>query len=371
MNKSIIKKEHGAVLEIVRLGNKKRDTDKLFAILNDKTLNWIEILGYLCYHRVAGLAYEVTNAVDVRKLDFPVFFALYMIHQSQSIRTEFQKEYIKSISSALCEADIEHVFLKGSVLSSIIYPVGTRAFNDIDILVSKKSIQKVKKVLYELGFLQGKYDYKKGIADEFDQDTLTQSINTRGEMAPFVKIVNEKTIKTIDVDVNFSLDWKPDGSDKAVDYFLNERVLIPVDNNFSIYSLKKEHLFIHLCSHVYKDAALIDIVKKRKVLDLYKFIDIYTFIQTYFEGINPEKIFDDSIRCGFDRHVFFTLNYVIEIFPDILSIKNVDVVYQKYNYIGSDIMTEIFDQYNPEIKMKSKNSLIDKLFSYDIIKDYE
>lgn len=74
MNKSIIKKEHGAVLEIVRLGNKKRDTDKLFAILNDKTLNWIEILGYLCYHRVAGLAYEVTNAVDVRKLDFPVFF---------------------------------------------------------------------------------------------------------------------------------------------------------------------------------------------------------------------------------------------------------------------------------------------------------
>lgn len=367
----MIKKEYNAVLEIVKFGNKKRETDKLLAVLEDNTLNWIEILGYLCYHRVAGLAYETINAVNVQKLDFPVFFAIYMIHQSQSIRTELQKEYVKSISSALCEANIEHVFLKGSVLSSTIYPVGTRAFNDIDILVSKKSIQSVKKVLCELGFLQGKYDYKKGAVDEFDQDTITQAINTRGEMAPFVKIVNEKTIKTIDVDVNFSLDWKPDGSDEAVDHFLNERVLTPVDNNFSIYSLKEEHLFIHLCNHFYKDSALVDLVKKRKVLDLYKFVDIYTFIQTYFEGIGPEKIFDDSVRYGFDRHVFFTLNYIIKVFPDILAIKNVDVFYQKYNYINDDVMTVIFDQYNSEIKMKDKNSLIDRLFSYDIIKNYK
>ncbi|MBT9164590.1 MAG: hypothetical protein DDT23_00592 [candidate division WS2 bacterium] len=367
----MIKKEHNAVLEIVKFGNKKRKTDKLIAVLEDNTLNWIEILGYLCYHRVAGLAYEAINAVDVRKLDFPVFFTLYMIHQSQNIRTEFQKEYVKIISSTLCETNIEHVFLKGLVLSSTIYPVGTRAFNDIDILVSKKSIQSVKKVLYELGFLQGKYDYKKDTIDEFDQDTITQSINTRGEMAPFVKIVNEKTIKTIDVDVNFSLDWKPDGSDEAVDYFLNERVLTPVDNNFSIYSLKEEHLFIHLCSHFYKDSALVDLVKKRKVLDLYKFVDIYTFIQTYFEGISPEKIFDDSVRYGFDRHVFFTLNYIIKVFPDILAIKNVDVLYQKYNYINNDVMTVIFDQYNSEIKIKDKSSLIDRLFSYDIVKNYK
>jgi len=367
----MIKKEYNAVLEIVKFGNKKGETDKLLAVLEDKTLNWIEILGYLCYHRVAGLAYEIINAINIRKLDFPVFFAIYMIHQSQSIRIELQKGYVKSISSALREANIEHVFLKGAVLSSTIYPVGTRAFNDIDILVSKKSIQKIKNVLYELDFLQGKYDYRKGVVDKFDQDALTQSVNTRGEIAPFVKIVDEKIIKTIDVDVNFSLDWKPDGSDEAVDHFLNERVLTPVDNNFSIYSLKEEHLFIHLCSHFYKDSALIDFVKKRKVLDLYKFVDIYTFIQTYFGRINPEEIFDESVKYGFDRHIFFTLNYIIKVFPDILAIRNVDVLYQKYNYMNADVMTVIFDQYNSEIKMKDKNSLIDRLFSYDIIKNYK
>ncbi|MCF7845225.1 MAG: nucleotidyltransferase family protein [Candidatus Pacebacteria bacterium] len=367
----MIKKEYDAVLEIIKFGNKKREKDKLLAVLENKDLNWIEILGYLCYHRVAGLAYENINAINLRKLDFPVFFTIYMIHQSQSIRTELQKKYIKSIFSVLRKANIEHVFLKGSILSHIIYPTGTRAFNDIDILVSKKSIQSVKKALHELGFLQGKYNYKNGVIDEFNQDTIAQSINTRGEMAPFVKIVNEKNIKTIDIDVNFSLNWKPDSPDEAVDYFLDERVLIPVDNNFSIYSLKKEHLFIHLCSHFYKDSALIDLIKKRKVLDLYKFVDIYVFIQAYFKEINPEKIFNDSVRYGFDRHVFFALNYVIKVFPDILTIKNVDILYQKYNYINNDVMTVIFDQYNSEIKMKDKSGLIDRLFSYDIIKNYK
>lgn len=366
--KTLIKKEYSAVLEIVKLNNKKKD--ELLNILSDRALNWIEILGYLCYHRVAGLAYEVLNSVDVRRLDFPVFFTIYMIHQSQSIRMDLQKEYIKSISSKLRESNIKHVFLKGSVLSSTIYPMGTRAFNDIDILVSKKSIQRVKKSLYDLGFLQGKYVYSKDVVDEFDQSAITRSINSRGEMAPFIKVLNEMTLKTIDVDVNFSLDWTPNCPNEAVDYFLDKRVLIPIDNDFTIYSLKKEHLFLHLCSHLYKDSALVDLVKKRKVLDLYKFVDIYTFIQNSFDEIDIDEIFKDSKKYGFDKCVFFTLNYTAKIFPEILSQENVSLLYQKYSYISDKIMTEIFDQANPKNKMEDAGSLIDRLFSYDVIKNY-
>ena len=366
-----MKKEHKAVLEIVKFGNKKRKIEKLITILEDKTLNWIEILGYLCYHRVAGLAYEVIKNIDVKKLDFSVFFTLYMIHQAQSVRTLLQKKYIKIISYALCEANIEHVFLKGSVLSSLVYPIGARAFNDIDILVHKQSLQKVKKVLYELGFLEGEYDYSKGVVKEFDKNTIKLFTNTKGEMAPFVKIVNKKTLEAVNVDINFSLDWRPKGCEDAVNHFLKERVLIPVGNDFSIFSLNKEHLFIHLCIHFYKDAALIDIIKKRKILDLYKFVDIYTFIHTYFKEINPQKIFEDSVKFGFDKHVFFTLTYIIKIFPDILKIKNVNILYEKYSYIKTDIMKVIFDQYNPEVIMESKKSLIDRLFSYNIIKHYK
>lgn len=364
-----MKKEHNAVLELVKYGNKK--IDKLLEVLDDKTLNWIEILGYLCYHRVSGLAYEIMNSIDVRKLDFPVFFTIYMIHESQGIRTNLQLEYIRIISSKLCEANIRHVFLKGAVLSHTIYPVGARASNDIDILISKETILEVKELLNDLGFLQGKYDYKKDVVNEADQDTLTRSLNTRGEMFPFIKIINGRTIKTVDVDVNFSLDWRPNSSNGVVDYFLDERVLVSTENIFSIYSLKEEHLFIHLCSHLYKDAVILDIVKKRKVLDLYKFVDIYIFIQKYFDNINIEKIYEDSVKYGFDEHVFFTLNYVTEIFPELLEVTNVCSLINKLNYMNNDIMGIIFDQHNPDNKMRSKDSLVNKLFSYDIIKNYD
>ncbi|MGE5456533.1 MAG: nucleotidyltransferase family protein [Ignavibacteriales bacterium] len=362
-----MKKEHTAVLEIVKMDNNK---DKLIEILDDKSINWIEVLGYLCYHRVAGLAYERINSINIRKLDFPVFFSIYMIHQSQSLRLDLQKEYIKDISSKLCECNIKHVFLKGSVLSSTLYPAGTRASNDIDILVSKDSIQEVKKALYELDFVQGKYNYKNDTVEEFDNHTIAQSIKDRGETAPFIKVINKVTIKTIDVDVNFSLDWNPNANNEIVTSFLDERILVPIDSNSSIYSLKEEHLFIQLCIHLYKDSVLLDIVKKRKVLDLYKFVDLYLFIQKYFETINPEKIFEDSIKYNFDKQVFFALNYTAKIFPDIMKIDNVNILYQKYNYIGEKIMTEIFDQYNSENKMEDTGNLIDRLFSYDIINKY-
>ncbi len=369
MIETALKKEHNAVLEMVKITNK--GSVKLIEVLEDKTTNWIEVLGYLCYHRVAGLAYDIVNSVNVRKLDFPVFFTLYMIHQSQKIRTEVQKQYIKNISLQLNKSNIEHVFLKGSVLSSTIYPTGTRSSNDIDILVSRKSIQKVKKLLLELDFVQGIYDFEKNTIKEFDQQTIIDSINKRGEMAPFVKIVNKTAIKTVDVDVNFSMHWLSNDTDEAVSYFLKNRILIPFDTNFSVYSLKKEHLFTQLCSHIYKDSVILDIVKKRKVLDLYKFVDIYVFIIRYFKEIDIEKIFQDSIKYSFDRQVFFTLNYVAKIFPEILDIENVKLLYQKYNYLDDDNTVIIYDQYNPKNKMEDNGSLIDRLFSYDVIKKFK
>lgn len=293
-----------------------------------------------------------------------------MVNQAQSLRTNLQKKYIREISIKLQDANIPHVFLKGSVLSNTIYPTGTRASNDIDLLISKKSIKKIKSVLSELGFLQGKYDYNKNIIKEFNQNTTKKFKNTLGEMAPFVKVVDEITTKTIDIDVNLSLDWAPDRSDGALDYFLEERVLILGNKNFSIYSLRKEHLFIHLCSHLYKDSSLVDLVKKRKVLDLYKFIDIYSFINKHFEQINTEKIFKDSVKYGFDKHVFFTLNYTIKIFPEIKNLGNVMTLFEKFSYIDDNIMTVIFDQYNPKNKMKGTDDLIERLFSYDIIQNY-
>lgn len=364
----MIKKEYSAVLEIVKYPVKK--SDRLIEVLEDKSLNWIEILGYLCYHRMAGIAYENINSVDVRKLDFPVFFTTFMVHQSQGVRTSLQKEHIREISSKLVERNIKHVFLKGSVLSGSIYPIGARASNDIDILVSKKSVNAVKEAMESLGFVQGKYDYKNDRIDKFDQKIIEERMSTLGELAQFVKIVNRTASKTIDVDVNFSLDWTPEGTDDAVNLFLDQRILTDVGDGFSIYSLRHEHLFIQLCSHLYKDAALLDIVKKRKVLDLYKFVDIYAFIQTRFNEVDPDEIFDLSVKYGFDKSVFFSLNYTSKLFPDLLTLDRVEYLLRKFKYINKSVMTTVFDQYEPKKQLMTTLNLVERIFAYNVIKKY-
>jgi len=366
----MIKKEHRAVLEIIKFGNKKLKNN-INNILKDKTLNWLEILGYLCYHKIAGIAYETIVKVisDVKKLDFPVFLTLYITYEAQTIRLNEQKEYIKIISSELSKSDIKHVFLKGAVLSNTIFPPGARFLSDIDILVHKNSLSKVKRVLSGLGFVQGIYDHKNNIIKQFGKEKVKEFEKNKNETAPFVRIINRPFTKTINVDINFSLDWQSNSSNDAVDYFLNNRKIIYIEKNFPVYSLNEEHMFIHLCNNFYKDAALLDIVKKKKVLELYKFTDLYAFIQKFFKKIDIEKIFNDSIAYGFDKYVFFTLTYLIKVFPDLLEIKKFKTLYEKYSYIKSDIIYTIFDQYNTKIKTKDKSDLIQRLFSYDIIKN--
>jgi hypothetical protein len=368
----MIKKEHRAVLEIIKFDNKKLKKN-INNILKDKILNWLEILGYLCYHKIAGLAYEtIVKAVDnVKKLDFSVFLTLYITHEAQTIRLNEQRKYIKIISSALRKAGIKHVFLKGAVLSNTIFPPGARFLSDIDILVHKNSLSKAKRVLSKLGFIQGIYDHKNNIIKKFSKEKVKEFEKNKNETAPLVKMINKPFIKTINVDINFSLDWRPNSSKEAVNYFLNNRKIIYIDNNFPIYSLKEEHMFIHLCNNFYKDAVLFDIVTKKKGLELCKFADLYAFIQKFFKKIDIKKIFNDSITYGFDKYVFFTLTYLIKAFPDLLEIKKIKTLYEKYSHMKDDIMYIIFDQYDPKFKMKDKKDLIERLFSYDIIKNFK
>lgn len=358
-----MEKEKKVILEIL----KYNPDNNLIELLNSKDINWITVLGYLTYHRVAGLAYERINNINVRLLDYPFFFTTYMINQAQKIRTIEQANWIKKISNQLIKHNIKHVFLKGSVLNNTLYSFGSRASNDIDILINKSSILKVTKILNELGFVQGKYDYKNSIIKEFSAEEKNKSVDTIGEIAPFIMISNNPTIKTIDVDVNFSLDWNPNFNEETIDYFLDNRIMIN-NGNGPIYSLNYYHNFIELCIHLYKDSSLIDIIKKRKVLDLYKFIDIYYYIKEYFEFIDINEMYEEILKFKLEKYIYFALYYITNIFPDSKTDKT-NYLMKKLK-INDDVLNTIFDQYHPDIKMTTNTTVIDRIFSYDLINQY-
>lgn len=316
--------------------------------------------------------FEKINNINIRLLEYPVFFSLYMINQAQAIRTHKQLEEIKKISQKFNENKIKYVFLKGSVLNQTIFNSGSRASNDIDILISKNSIQKATKILNDLGFVQGKYNYKKDSIEKFDKKTINESVSKIGETCPFIKKSNELTIKTIDVDLNFSLDWTSEYNQNLIEDILNNSSKITLEDNTIIYSANIYDNLIELCIHLYKDMALIDIITKRKVYDLYKFIDIYYFINTYYDKIDFNKLELEIKKFNAEKYVYFALKYLTELFEDINRDDIISLINNLEKYIDEpQILNVIFDQFNPDKKLISKCTLKDRIFIYDIIKEYK
>lgn len=361
--------EKELIIEILKF---KTDDKKIENLIKNNDINWPNILGFISYHRVAGLVYEKMNAINIRLLEYPIFFSTYMINQAQKIRNDKQLEEIKIISQKFNEHKIKYIFLKGTILNQTVFKSGSRASNDIDILINKKSINKATKVLNELGFVQGKYNYKEDIIEEYSNEELKENLIKKGETSPFIKKTNELTIKTIDVDLNFSLDWTPNYDQNIIENILNNSSKLIIKNNDIIYCANIYDNLIELCIHLYKDMALIDIVKKRKVFDLYKFIDIYYFINTYYDKINFNDFELEIKKFNAQKHVYFALKYLIEIFDDFNKNDIINLISKLEKDIDDkNILNIIFDQYDPNNRLISNNNLKDRIFTYNIINEYK
>ena len=348
--------------------------EKIITLIKNSNINWFNVLGFISYHRVAGLVYEKINNINVRLLDFPVFFSTYLTNQAQQIRNDYQLEEIKNISKCFNRNNVEFIFLKGSILNNTIFNSGARTSNDIDILIKKDSIKRVTNILNELGYVQGKYDYKKNKINPFNDEELKLSLESKGETCPFIKITNKQTIKTIDVDINFSLDWTPNYDQKLINKILKNKIKIKLNEDTYIFSASIEDNIIELCTHLYKDMVLLDIVKKRKVFDLYKFLDIYYYINFYLNEINFDKLIEEIKLFNAENYVYFALKNLSEIFCDFGNGQDGQIIYLiktlEKDIKDFGILNTIFDQYNKNEIFISYINIKDRIFEYNVINKY-
>lgn len=359
--------EKKLILEILKYNTNSK---KIEYIIKNNEINWMEILGFISYHRVSGLFYSKMNEINIRLLDYPVFFSTYMTNQAQKIRNENQLKEINKISKNLNSNNISYVFLKGTILNQTIFKSGERASNDIDILINKDSIADVTKILNKIGYVQGKYDYQSDSIIKYNENELRQSLLIKGETCPFIKKTNSIAIKTIDVDLNFSLDWTPNYNQNIITHILNNREKITI-KNIQIFSANLYDNIIELCVHLYKDMALIDIIKKRKVFDLYKLIDVYYFINHYINEIDFKFLESKIKKFDAQNYVYFALKYINTMFDDFNHQNILNLINNLENCITDDeILNVIFDQYNRKLKLYTKLDLKERIFRYNIINDY-
>ncbi len=207
--------------------------------------------------------------------------------------------------------NIPYAVIKGAVLSNSAYlnPF-CRHSGDIDLLVNRNNIDKIKEILYNAGFIQGRVT-ENGIEPFSRKELLFQSAMSH-QTAPFVKKTNNKLCPYVNVDINLDIMWGESGQSSDMDFVLEKTESAKI-NDIAFKKLSAEMEFISLCLHHYKDMNSIYLLYERG-LKLSHFCDIYFYIKNC--NINPNILYDYCSRLNVSEYIYYCLFYVNLIFED-------------------------------------------------------
>lgn len=272
-----------------------------------KDLDWYWILGFLELNKIGGYFFNKTKELDI-KIPQSAERKLSQVLKMQSERNRFMRKYIQDIGDELRYEKLRFAFLKGSVLSNTnfrfseksfgcmalaegtkqtyrrqagepFYGEGERVSNDIDLLAEQKDISAIAKVLKNMGFVQGYYDFRESKIVPLPRAEILSRRMNRGETAPFVLETDDPCVPFVEVDINFSLDYLPNSHEDMLHAVLKDSLCYAGNISGGIRSLQADDFFLHLIMHQYKESVLYSMVQRSKDTELYKLLDIYLFIK--------------------------------------------------------------------------------------------
>ncbi len=313
------------------------------------------VLGQLFFNRMQGVAYGVLkNAGLLGKVNREFRNSLEAAHQVSIEKNQSFNRCLQYLSNVLAEQKGKYAMLKGALLCGT-YPAGYRTSNDVDLLVRARDVTVIGKSLSEAGFQQG---YVRN--NEFLPATrkeIIESRMTRGETVPYILEVNLPGIKFLEVDINFSLDYK-NGDEEILSHLLDHTKEVRV-NGIDIITLSLEDFFIHLCHHLYKEATTYPWVKMKRDMTLYKYCDIYLLLNKFSEEetrmlvkriqeIQMEKVCSCAaiwthLLLGINNHYFLNFAYqTISQQPEFLHYVLSPSEGKLYSYEIEDIKARFF-----------------------------
>lgn len=259
------------------------------ALLDEKvtvdSADWELLLGQIITNRIVGIAYRNLKKSDV-KMTNEIEQCLKSTLDYNVRKTNGYIENVKYIGTIMSEGSFNYALLKGAYLATKVYEIGNRTSNDIDIFLHSSDLTECQGLLEKNGFIQGGF-VNGEIIPATRREILLARMNY-GETVPFLKIVNENLLE---VDLNFSLDFKPSGNSEIMRKMLSDVNYVELDDT-GFMTLKLTDFIIHLCAHLYKEATTYDWVVRRRDLNLYKFSDINVLLRKNLD----EKLCKDLVE---------------------------------------------------------------------------
>lgn len=232
------------------------------------------VLGQLFFNRMQAVAYGVIKEHGLlNKVNREFRSSLKMGYEQQSEKNQSYFKCLNYLQECLHECTCNYALLKGAFLCAA-YPNAYRTSNDIDILVAPQDVTAISRTLYRAGFRQG--DIRNGKFESATRKEIIESKMMRGETVPFIKEVNLPSMKFLEIDINFSLDYKP-GDTELLTKMLDNATVYKINDKY-VRTLRKDDFFIHLCSHLYKEATTLPWIEMKRDMTLYKYCDIYMLL---------------------------------------------------------------------------------------------
>lgn len=304
-----------------------------------------QVLGMLFFNRMQGIAYDRMRRHDVLgKVNREFRNSLKNAYEQNVEKNRGYMSSLDYLSRILTKSKCKVAMLKGAYLCSH-YPVGCRTSNDVDILVSPDDVTAVGKILSDEGFSQGYIRYDKFVPAS--RKEVIESKMMRGETVPYIKEVNLPYMRYLEVDINFSLDYKNSEND-MVSIMLDNSVVADI-GDIKIPTLEKADFFIHLCAHLYKEATTMPWIKMHRDMTLYKYADIYLLLSEMNAG-ETVRIFDKAAGIGMAE----ICAYCILETADLFDVNNINAVITAQYVLAN----------NPDFRLRVISPRDNKIYNY-------
>ena len=239
------------------------------------------VLGHLFFNRMQGAAYSVLKKNEcLGAVNREFRNSLKGAYEQNIERNRSFFQCVRLLSGLIAQCGCSAAMLKGALLCRL-YPEGCRTANDIDLLVHPRDVGLLGRALTEAGFRQG--NIRNGEFIPAARREIIESKMTRGETVPYILEIGLPYMRFLEVDINFSLDYKNSAPD-VLERMLNDTVV-----NEGIVTLNRSDFLIHLACHLYKEAATLPWVKMKRDMTLYKYADLYLLLDRKFPNFSDAQ----------------------------------------------------------------------------------
>lgn len=313
------------------------------------------VLGHLFFNRMQAVAYGTLEKNGLLgKVNREFRNSLKMAYDQNIEKNRSFFWCVQQLEKVLANCKCKYAMLKGAYLCKL-YPNGYRTSNDIDLLVCPNDVTEIGSALLNNGFKQG--NLRNGKFEAATRREIIESKMTRGETVPYIKEIDLPGMQFLEVDINFSLDYKPKDTDLLKEMIGNTK--IKEIKNFSVCTLRDDDFFVHLCSHLHKEATTLPWVEMQRDMTLYKYCDIYMLL---YDADEKQIIilFDRAKELAMEKVCAFAVlqmselfkfenTYAVSIAKDILK-NDPEFIYtvvspkekKNYVYFEKDIFKRLF-----------------------------